>query len=1168
MYKTYTKNVCTPPGCIKKFLLVMKITAFFLFAALMQVSAAGLAQKLTFIKKDATLRQVFLEINKQTNYNIIWSDEEVNGNLKVDANFKNAPLFEVLTECLNHTPYTFTARQQTVAIKIKEASLLKPVTGSKAILTGIVLDSLGKPLPNATIKLQSQTSYQDGPGKSASKDIRQGKDLDYNTLTDSKGEFSVATMLADEYTLYVSYIGYKTFKKEITIAADKPLFVRVVLKNTQSQLDQVQVIAYGTQSKRFDIGAVSTVSAKDIERQPVTNVLLALEGLVPGLAVTPTSGAPGAAVQLQIRGQNTLLSSSSASTNPYDQPLFIIDGVPVATQNQNINILNSLGGLSTYGSTAILTGNNNYTGLSGLNSLNPQDIESISVLKDADATSIYGSQGANGVIIITTKKGKPGKTTFSFDGSTGINFNTRQVKLLNTPQYLDYRKEAYKNDGVDFADPDNPAADLVVFDQKKYTDWFKVFEGGHSVTNNVHASISGGTNTSNYIFSTGYTNAKFNFPGDFGDKRITMHSAYHQASADSKFNLDFSTDYTFDHNNSSGEPGLTQGKLLPPNAPDQLDASGNPVWTYKGADVSDLQQFAYLKEPSSLQSYSLNNSLRLSYQLPYDINMALNVGYSRLTTNESVQYTNASQQPEYAEAYADFGNTGFQTVNIEPQLNYKHTFGKGEFSALLGGSFKYVKNTSTYTTGYGYPADAFLNSLIGASTVEVLSDINNPYKYVAGFARLGYIYNRELILNITGRRDGSSNFGPGRQFGNFGSAGIGWIFTENSLIKTSLPFLSFGKLSANYGTSGSDGGQAYQYQAFYKVVQNNLSPSSGITPLSPSNLFNPDYSWSTKKSFNATISLGFLADRILFTADYYQNRTGGQLIANTLPSQTGFPSVLANLNATVQDKGLEIQITSINIQSKDFKWNTTFNISGNRNKLLSFPGLAASPYASRYQIGKPVTNIFVFKYKDVNPETGLFEFYDSKGNVTYHPVYQADGGDQQPIIDLTPTFTGSLGNTLTYKKVSLYFNFQFVKQMGLNYLGALYGRGAALGNEMNVPVQVLNHWRNPGDVSSIQKLTSGNDYGENNATRTGSSFALSSGAYSDASYVRLKTLSVSYDLPVAFMSRIGFKSGKLFANGQNLLTFSPYKVGDPEVPGGIFNFPYQRTFVLGLNFNL
>ncbi len=1079
----------------------MKLTIFFLLTAILQVSARTNAQTVTYTGKSVPLSTVFSAIKKQTGYFFFYRDEDLSGTAPVTLELHNTPLLAALEQALSGQPLNFEIQGSTVFITLKTASSPASPIQAEPPPSGVhgrIIDSLGNPLAGASVLVKGSKR---------------------GVMTDARGDFELKDV-PEDVTLVVSFTGYTPREYKVK---DRNMFF-VKLTRSSDPLDEAQVIAYGTNTRRFSVGSVATVTAEDIEKQPVTNVLLALEGRVPGLVVTPSSGAPGALAQVQVRGQNTLISNmggnsfgtslNALTTNqtaiPYDQPLFIIDGVPSAAGNQNIGIVNSLGGWNSI----VPNG-----GFSAFNGINPADIESITVLKDADATSIYGSQGANGVIVITTKKGKPGKTCIDLKVITGTNKVTRTVPMMNTQQYLQMREQALAADGLTIATAQPTSIpDLLVFDTTRYTNWFHRLFGGTSNNTDAHASLSGGTTNSTFLLSGGYTRSSYNFPGDFSDDRVTLHSGYHYNSQDHRLTLDFGTDYSYDKNTSPTAPSTGQALLLPPNLPNLLDPQGNLIWSYKGADLSSEQVYSYTKQPSSIQAYGLNGSLRIGYQLARGLNITANVGYNRTNTKQQQEFPLSSEPSTTTSTTVNFANSDYQTVNIEPQIDYKRNIGRGAFSALLGGTYKINTSTSTTLQGSGYANDAFLNSIDAATTVSAY-DAYNIYKYAGAFGRLGYIYDREFIVSLTGRRDGSSNFGPGRQFGNFGSAGLGWIFSEERAFQQLLPVFSYAKISGNYGTTGSDGVMPYQFQDYWKLAPSTTPLFQGTRGYIPVNLYNPNYGWSTKRALNVGLDMGLFHDRLLTNVTWYRNRTGNELTNYFLPSQSGFNTVVENLNATLQDAGLEITVTSTNIKTKKFQWSTTFNISANRNKLLSFPGLATSSYATTYSIGKSTSQLFGFKYAGVNDTTGVFQFYTGKGGLTSTPSTTAvtKGGDLQPIADLQPRYGGGLGNTFTYAGFSLTAFFHFTKQTGHNYLYGIYS-SVVPGGEYNLPSQLVNQfWKAPGDNARMERLTTGAVYGGlgTQAQRAASYFNTSTGAISDASYIRLQTLALSYSLPAS-----------------------------------------------------
>lgn len=1159
MYKIYPKNWMQGAVLQKvhKLLLIMKVTTLLLVIGIMQVSAASLAQRVTLTERNATLLQVFDKISNQTGYNFLFTGSDLKNAKRISIDVKNAALQSVLKQIFSNQPLNYTIENNSVVVSLLPSSYsnkFNPQGESSAQdfsdVGGTVTDSEGKPLSGASVALLGTK---------------------YATKADQNGAFKFTDVQYGNYVMVVTYLGYD--KRTINIVhSSKDFDVNVILKRSISELDELQVVAYGSQSKRFNVGSVATVTAAEIEKQPITNPLLALQGQVPGLAITSASGVPGSQVMVQVRGQNTLNSNSLSTIKPFDQPLIIIDGVPFATQNNNVNQFASM--ISAQGGSANPANLSASVGVSPFNNINPSDIESISILKDADATSIYGSQGANGVILITTKKGKAGAVSLDVNVNTSFNSVGRPVKLLNTAQYLQLRKEAFLADGLvpsdNISDYYAYAPDLTVFDQNQYTDWAKEIYGKNTTNTNLHASLSGGTANNTFIISGGYNRSNFNYPGDFSDQHATLHSGLHHTSLDQKLTVDLTTDYGYGKNLSAGYGGANN-VIFAPNLPTLQNQDGSLNWGYQGVDLTRYQFYASLLKPTNLENHNFNSVFHIDYKLMDGLSISANLGYNRNTTNENSKDPGIAQNPGNIIRTANFSNSSASSINIEPQLNYRKNIGNGLFTALIGGTYKSNPSKSSYITGSGYANDNLLGSINGVPEVSA-SDTYSAYKYIAAFARLNYIYNNKYILNLTGRRDGSSNFGPGHRYGNFGSIGAGWIFSEENTIKNLEPILSFGKVSASYGTSGSDGIAAYQYQALYKAIP-YIPPFQGIGPSAPVNLYNPDYSWATKKALNIALDLGFLDNRLMFNATYYRNRESNQLVNYPLPIQSGIPSVLANLDATVQNRGFEFSLSSTNLRGDKFNWTSNFNLSFNRNKLVSFPGLEGSSYNSQYAIGKPTSIIYGYRYKGVNPNTGLFEFYKSDGTPTYTPNYlkERDGGDQTVIGDREINFMGGFGNTFSYKQFSLYIFCQFASQNAPSYLYQIYNSNQ-LGFMNNQPEAVLGqYWQKPGDLASLQRLMTG--YGSpsipeagTNAVSTALNFGQSDGVYVNDTYLRVKTVSLSYSLSESLASKWKIKGASVFVNAQNLLTWTNYEVGDPEQPGSFTAFPIQRVVALGLNF--
>ncbi|RKO70768.1 SusC/RagA family TonB-linked outer membrane protein [Sphingobacterium puteale] len=1008
------------------------------------------------------------------------------------------------------------------------------------VVTGVVTDTQKKPIAGVSVALAESG---------------------LKTSTDSRGRFSISIDAAlRDAKLRFKAMGFQP--QTVTVNGHRNL--SVVLIVSTSMLDEVQVIAYGTTSQRFNVGSVAKVKAEDIARQPISNPLEALQGRVAGLTVSATSGLPGSSFKIQVRGQNTLPKATAAfgSPAPMDNPLIVIDGIPFAPQNENVN---QFGSLASPGNIALL--NNQQGGFSPLNSLNPSDIESIEVLKDADATAIYGSRGGNGVILITTKKGTGGRTGFDMDVRQGVSFMGKTMRMMNTKEYLTIRREAISNDGLspNLTLWDNAfAPDLLAFDPDKYTDWKDYFLGKSASNTAFTGAVSGGSQNTNFRLGLGLNRTSYIFPGDFADKRMSFSSNLHHNSENKKFSLDLTTTYSYGKNNSAGNANLLTAYRLDPNFPDLIDREGNLRWDYNGIQLGmgiPDNPISYLHNTYQMKNTLLNSNLLLAYKLTHELTLRSSFGYNAFHGDEYAGNPFLAQNPYLSpEATSSFGKNSYGTLIAEPQLEFKKTTGRNAFEVLLGGSWQYNTNEREQVTGRGYTHDGLITSINGARN-RYATDAYSEYKYVGAFGRLNYKYHNRYIAGLSVRRDGSSRFGPGKRFGNFGSVGLGWIFSEEDFMKNKLGFLSYGKLRASYGVAGSDATGDYQYISRWGT---SSYPYEGVVGLQPLNLFNADLSWASTKKLELGLELGFMDDRLLVSSSYYRNRSSNQLLSYYLPSQTGFSSVAENWDATVQNSGLEITLQSKNIARGNFSWNTAFNLSLPRNRLVAFPGLETSSYATRYMIGKPLNAIYAFRYTGVNPETGLFEFSGAGGELTSNP--QRPSGisfnDFNYIGTTDPAYFGGLQNTLTYKNFQLDLFVEFKKQTGSNYLKQVYN--GAVGQEYNLPAAMLDRWQRPGDRAEFQRYTT--TFGSD-VFKAGQSYALSDAVYSDASYIRFKTLNVSYTLDKKITEALRVKVLRIYGSAQNLFTITNYLGNDPETQG-LYTVPVLKSFVIGLQLSL
>jgi TonB-dependent starch-binding outer membrane protein SusC len=1100
-----------------QFLRVMKLTTIIILAACLHSSANGLAQNtITFSGKEVSLENVFNAIKKQTNYRFFFNTNMLQQASKVTIDVKNSPIEQVMNLVLKDQPLTFAIKGRTIFIMKKEeqkTSVVEQPTGDPITVSGRVTDDQGLPLVGANVKVKGSNT---------------------GVTTDNQGRFTLNNV-DPSAILEISFVGHET---QVLSVKGKSV-LSVALGQKVGTLDETVVIAYGTTTRRFSTGNVSSVKASDIEKQPVTNPLLTLQGRVPGLVVTQENGITGGPVTIRIQGQNSLKSGN--------EPLIVIDGVPYPTT------------MLRTGFDLVLGSSSLPSGPSPLNFINPKDIESIDVLKDADATAIYGSRAANGAILITTKKGKDGPTKIDINVQKGWGKVTSLIKVLDSRQYLDMRYEAYRNDGIDWRQSSISANDLKLWDTTNYTDWQKTLIGGTSQFDNVNATVSSGTARLQYLVGATYNKTTTVFPGDFSDKRGAIHFNLNGISSNQKLKVQFSTNYMVDDNRLPGVD-LTQTAIrLEPVAPTLYNEDGTLNWQQNslGSSTWDNPLVQLLYRKYSNKTKNLVSNLTLSYNVFNGLELKGSVGYTNMQGEEYRAVPLDAVKPENRNNIpiprsSDFGSRSMNSWIIEPQLVYNKGIGGGKLNFLMGASIQQSTEAANWLIASGYGSDQQMKSRSLAPAVSVAVDAFKEYRYNGVFSRLNYAWKDKYILNLSIRRDGSSRFGDKNKMHNFGSIGAAWIFSQENFIQKNVPFISFGKLRGSYGSTGNDLIGDYSYLNLYFGVPSPV-PYQGVPGLQPSRLFNPYLQWEKTNKLQLGIDFGFLKDRILINATYALNRSSNQLLNYSLPSITGFTSIASNFPATVQNISWEFLLNTINIKNADISWSTSINLTIPKNKLVSFPNLERSSYARDYVVGQPIGIAKVNNFYDVEPTTGQYRTLDINGNPTYTPTLN----DATYIAKTFPKFYGGFENSFRFKNFQLDFIFQYMNQIGKPLLfnnGSAIYPGRFLSGFSNQPITVLDRWQKPGDDVAIQKFSN---------TLSSASAITSNVGYTDASYLRLKNLSLSWSLPQAYIRRLKIQNLQFYMQGQNLWTITDYQGLDPEVQG-ITSLPPLKIWTLGI----
>ncbi len=612
-------------------------------------------------------------------------------------------------------------------------------------------------------------------------------------------------------------------------------------------------------------------------------------------------------------------------------------------------------------------------------------------------------------------------------------------------------------------------------------------------------------------------------------------------SLDNKFNLTTSVKFVGDQNNSL-PTDVTQYYNLAPNTP-IYNPDGSYYWY-----GNDQNPIAYFERKYQSATQNLSGNAIAKYDILTGLTAQISAGYNRISMKQTQTLPEKSFNPDtYTASLAYYGNSTVSAYSLEPQLDYTLPISKGILKLLAGATWQSSVREGQNLLGEGFPSDEQLNNPNAAVDLGSTSYDYSDYKYNSIFGRATYNWDEKYILNGTFRRDGSARFGPGKKFGNFGAIGAAWIFSNETFIKDKLRFLSFGKLRSSYGTVGNDQIGDYNYNDSWSAAS---FPYAGSGTIYPTRFSIPDYQWEVNHKFEVAAELGFLKDRILLTADYYRNKSGNMLVGYVLSSQSGFIDYTANLPAELENKGWEFELSTININKNNFKWNSSLNLTFAKNKLLKYPGLENSAYTNIYFIGQPINVTTGFVSTGIDSQTGLPAFKDKDGDESID-----DPNDLYVLGTTTPKYYGGFSNSFTYKNWSLDFFFQFVKQEGplLNY-GYL---STPYGTRTNKDISALDRWTSQGQNTSIPIATSttGDAYSAYNLWR------LSSANWGDASFIRLKNVALRYNLGSLFKN-LKVSNLTVYVQGQNLFTITGYDGFDPETKGVVM--PPVSTYTAGL----
>jgi TonB-linked SusC/RagA family outer membrane protein len=978
------------------------------------------------------------------------------------------------------------------------------------------------------------------------------------TQSDASGAFKL-TVSDDAKTLVFSFIGYKT--KEVPITGQS---INVNLDEENNTLSDVVVVGYGTQNKRDVTGSVASVKSKDLENLPVTSFEQALQGKAAGVQIAAQNGKLGQGITVRVRG--------AASVTAGSEPLYIVDGIPITSGDFS-------------GTTAPT---------SALADINTNDIESIEVLKDASASAIYGARASNGVVLITTKQGKAGKTLIQFNALGGVSSPSNHRDFLNAEQYVKIERRAGQGQAnQDFLDGKYATLQEALDD---YSARVEARLNRYSAGNNDYQTYKVNSNweaasfqdkpvTQQYDLNLtgGNEKTKFYIGGQALDQQgIVIGNSYKRYSGrlnltnkvtdflEVGINLNFSNSINNRLSNDNAFSSPLQSVALSPITPFIDPRSGLISGSLPGAASNyPVYYNPFISIDNAFYKATVYRTIGKAFA---NLNIAKGLKFS---TDFSIDNLNQNEESYYGSL--TFRNTGplngygqnISTFVINANTNnffsYNTTIGKSAFDVILGTS--YQKSTTKYSTieGQDFPSDSYIK--LGSAATKVIATSNEgAFSFQSYFFRANYKYNDRYLVGFSVRADGSSRFGANNRYGYFPAGSLAWIASEEDFLKQSET-ISLLKFRASYGLTGNAEIGNYSARGLFA----GTGAYGGLPGQIPSRIANPDLTWEKTKQLDIGFDFGILKNRITGIFDFYQKNTSDLLLDVPIPQTTGFSTKTQNLGS-LKNTGFELGINTENFVGA-FKWSTAITGAINNNKITDLGGQILNSNEINAAIsGQPIGVFYIPEYAGVNPANGDAMYYKNTvvdGNVDRSTTNNINDAQRIFAGNPNPKYTFGLNNTFSFKNFDLGIFFQGVKGNKIFNAGGQYMSANASNGYDNQTADQMSYWDKPGDITSVPepRLFAGNGIG--NSTRY----------LSDGSYVRLKTLTLGYTFPASVLTKIKLSKLRLYATALNLLTITGYKGWDPEVNADyqstninqgvdFYSAPQPRVISLGINIGL
>ncbi|WP_161964239.1 SusC/RagA family TonB-linked outer membrane protein [Chitinophaga flava] len=1088
---------------------------------LLLAGAPGFAQKVTVALKNVPLEKVFSALKQQTGYSFIWRGEPTAALKNVSLECRDAPLEQVLKPFLDKLSLTYQISDKIVVVTHKENNP-PPVTDqvqvSRLPVSGKITDDKGFPLPGVSIRIKGTT---------------------IGVTTDAQGNYTL-NVPGYNSVLQCSSVGFEP--KEVAVNGQQTLYI--TLQQKSASLNDLVVVGYGTQQKKNLTSSISSIKGSELAGVAVTNLDAALQGKAPGVQVVQNSGAPGDETYIRIRGNGSLFGEN--------RPLYVIDGVPMS------NLPAAQYGISGDGQRITAT-----------NNINPNDIQSVEILKDAAAAAIYGSRGANGVILITTKRGAEGKSRFNFSMYTGVADVPKRLPLLNGDQFVDLFNESRTNAGL--------APDPAIVKTGRNTDWQNAIFRSAPVSN-YNLSISGGSPKTSHYVSVGYLDQTGTITGVQHFKRFNGRVNFDFAATDKiKIGVNLTGVHSINNrmdNSFSGQSVLALALIENPNDPiynsnGTYYADPNRRWTNPVMIANSLRFQSVVDSyiGNIFGEYTIIPGLKFRTSFGFDNQHVTDDRY------QSKQVNNQSAATGFVSVFSQFLWVNENTLSYTPALKGKH-----HLSALLGQSAQEATVRRIGVSGNTNSTD-IIQAVTGFTNLFSPLDYRSQWGLVSYFGRASYNYDDRYLLEAVLRTDGSSRFGANKKYGFFPSVSAGWRIINERFMRDQHFFNDL-KLRASIGVTGNNEGLGNDFPSLATYSTGyNYGASAGIAPTS---LSNRDLSWEATTASNLGLDVSFLNNRINITVDAYRKITNRLIFKLELPYTSGFNRTNGANIGQLMNKGLEIGINTDNIRGK-FTWSTNFNLYFNRNKITSLPETVAgdpsssdfteslpgsfftSQPTSIFRVGEPVGSFFGYRNKGVDPATGnmIYDDINKDGRIT--------AADRVILGNALPDYTGGLTNTFGYKGIDLSFFIYW------SYGNKVYNQTRSMLERMssynNGDARTLNRWTPTNTVTDVPKAIFNDPVVPNSLTNG----EVSQRFVEDGSFIRMKNITIGYTFSTALLKRIRISNARVYVSGQNLFLITHYSGYDPESQNqSVKNSqlgidwavqPQPRTFMVGLNVN-